>query len=205
MVTRLRKVFVVGVFAAAPLALTIYLVIQLAGWFDSLFQPLLMRALPDYTSPIPGLGIIIGIFVILVIGLLAPSLIGKQVLMATEKIVDRVPLAKLIYSGTKQIFDSFSQSGISKFSRVVLVPFPLEKCLALGFVTQELEEKVVAGTKGRQLSVFIPTTPNPTSGYLIIYPEEEAIPVQISAEEALKLIISGGIVRTSFASLRAKK
>ncbi len=201
---RLRRVFIVGIFATAPLALTIYLIIQLATWFDSLFQPILIRSIPGYSQPIAGLGIVIGIFAIMIVGLLAPSLIGKQVLTTLEKIVDRVPLAKIIYSGTKQIFDAFSQSGLSKFSSVVLVPFPTTGGLALGFVTQEINDGIVAGTIGDQISVFIPTTPNPTSGYLVIYPASKVTPVQISAEEALKLIISGGIVASSYASLRGK-
>jgi uncharacterized membrane protein len=196
-----RRHFIVGIFSTAPLALTAYLIYQLANWFDNLFQPLVQRVVLNYSHPVPGLGIVLGIAFICLVGVLAPSLIGKQFLTVTEKIVDRLPLAKLIYSGTKQIFDSFSQSGITKFSRVVLVHFPHESALSFGFVTQELENGAIPGTIGRQLSVFIPTTPNPTSGYLIVVPEAKAIAVKISPEEALKLIISCGIVRGSFAHL----
>lgn len=196
---RLRKILIVGVFAAAPLALTIYLVIQLAGWFDSLFQPLLIKTLPGYSQPIPGLGIAIGLLAIMLIGLLAPSLIGKQLLTALEKIVDRLPLAKMIYSGTKQLFDSFSQGGArSKFSRVVWVPFPSSDGRTLGFVTQEYRAGEIPGTSGAQVAVFIPTTPNPTSGYLVFYPEEKVSPVDMSTEDALKLVISVGIVKAPF-------
>ncbi|MDB5037333.1 MAG: uncharacterized protein JWQ35_861 [Bacteriovoracaceae bacterium] len=196
-----RRLFIVGVFSTAPLALTIYLIVQMLRWFDSIFQPILWRLLPFYTKPVPGLGIIIGIMFILIVGLVAPSLIGKQILAVLERIVDRLPLAKLIYSSTKQIFDSFSQSGLTKFNRVVLIAFPHAESSSIGFVTQEIEAGVIPGTSGRQLSVFVPTTPNPTSGFLMIVPENKAVSLDISAEEALKLIISCGIVRGSFSHL----
>jgi uncharacterized membrane protein len=204
MFKELRRLFIVGIFSTAPLALTAYILFQLANWFDNLFQPIVQKVLPNYTHAIPGLGIIIGIVFILLVGLLAPSIFGKQLLGLTERIVDRVPLAKLVYSSTKQIFDSFSQTGISKFSRVVLVRFPHPGTLSFGFVTQDISEGLIPGTQGRQLSVFVPTTPNPTSGYLIVVSESEAIPSQLSPEEALKLIISCGIVRGGFTHISKK-
>lgn len=191
-------------FSTAPIALTAYLIFQLANWFDNLFQPIVQKVVPSYTQPVPGLGIILGIACIALVGLIAPSLIGKQFLTAMERVVDRLPLAKVIYSGTKQIFDSFSQSGITKFSRVVLVKFPHQGALTFGFVTQEIEPTQIPGTTGHQLSVFIPTTPNPTSGYLVIVPESDCTTVNISPEEALKLIISCGIVRGGFSNLTVK-
>lgn len=195
----IRRLFIVGIFAAAPLALTLYLIIQLAKWFDSLFQPVVQKfVVPLLGYPIPGLGILLGILVILIIGLLAPSLIGKQFLGMIERVVDRLPLAKLIYSGTKQIFDSFSQTGLKKFNRAVLIRFPHQNSMTIGFVTQEFQPGTLAGMEKSWVSVFVPTTPNPTSGYLLFVPESDIVPLALSSEEALKFVISCGLVKNPF-------
>ena len=112
-----------------------------------------------------------------------------------EAIVHRLPLVKLIYTGTKQIFDSFSETSKSKFSRVVMIPFPRDGTFVIAFVTKEVEEGWVPGHPENKVSVFIPTTPNPTSGYLAFYNPSETIPLDISVDDALKIIISGGMVR----------
>jgi len=196
MIKELRRLFFVGVFTAAPLALTIYLLMKLFGWFDSIFQPLVHPIVqPYFMQDVPGLGIVVGLLFILMVGLMAPSLIGKHVILIIERAVNRVPLAKLIYSGTKQIFDSFSESQIGKFNRVVLVPFPRDNSYSIGFVTHETHETWVPGKHDMKMAVFIPTTPNPTSGYLLFVSPKDAISLSISVEDALKLIISGGLVR----------
>jgi uncharacterized membrane protein len=144
---------------------------------------------------IPGLGILLGVIAIVMFGVIAPSILGKQFLFLTERIVDRLPLVKLIYSGTKQIFDSFSMSHSEKFRRVVYVRFPHKDSFSIGFVTQDRPEGWVDNHADYRLSVFVPTTPNPTSGYLLFLREADTIPLNLPVEEALKLIISGGLVR----------
>lgn len=192
----LRRVFIVGILAAAPLALTVYLVLELAGWFDSLFQPAVQKIiLPVFGRTIPGVGLIAGLFVIMLIGFVAPSLIGKQLLQLIERVLERVPLVKLIYSGTKQIFDAFSQSGLKKFNRVVRVRFPHSEAWTLGFVTQQMNDSQWLGIEGEWVSVFVPTTPNPTSGYLIFVKSSDVQSVDISSEEALSFIISCGLTK----------
>jgi len=166
--------------------------LKLFNWFDGVFQPLI----PSYFyQHIPGLGFLIGILVILGVGVFAPSLIGKQLIRLTESVVHRLPLAKLIYTGTKQIFDSFSETNVSKFSRVVMIPFPRDGTYVIAFVTKEVKEGWVPGHPENKLSIFIPTTPNPTSGYLAFYKPSETIPLDITVDDALKVIISGGMVR----------
>jgi uncharacterized membrane protein len=191
----LRRLFFVGIFTATPIALTLWLIVQLFGWFDGLFSPI-VGIIHNYTGyTVPGLGFIVGIIFILFIGVLAPSLLGRQVIKITENIVHRLPLIKLVYSGTKQIFDSFSESSLSKFSRVVMVPFPKEGTYVIGFVTKEVPEGWVPGHPENKISVFLPTTPNPTSGYLLFVKESEAISLDIKVDDALKVVISGGMVR----------
>lgn len=193
MVKRLRHYFLVGAIAVAPLGITIYILILLFGWFDSLFQPLIRGA---FSIQIPGLGIILGLTFILLIGIVAPSLVGRQIFRALERLAERLPLAKLIYSGTKQIFDSFSQSNLQKFSRVVLVPFPMEGSYSLGFVTQEFPSEWHPQFKEKRYCVFVPTTPNPTSGYLLFLADHQLVSLNLSVEEALKIIISGGLAKS---------
>ncbi|MBN8554082.1 MAG: DUF502 domain-containing protein [Deltaproteobacteria bacterium] len=193
MLKELRRIFFVGVITLAPLALTIYILVQLFRWFDSLFQP---TFLTNY-GYMPGLGFLLGIFIILLVGIFAPSLIGKQFFLITDRIAERLPLVKMIYSGTKQVFDSFSHTGSNRFSRVVMVQFPNEKSYSIGFVTQEIAEGWVPSKPEAKLAVFVPTTPNPTSGYLLFVSVNETMDINISVEDALKLVISGGLVRPS--------
>ncbi len=183
-----------GLLASAPLALTVYVLILLVRWFDDLFQPII-RQLPFIEQSIPGLGIIAGFVFIIAVGVIAPSLLGKQLLIFTEKIMERVPLAKLVYSGSKQIFDSFSVDAISKFNRVVLVEFPRPGMYAIGFVTSEYAKSLHPEIGDIKIAVFVPTTPNPTSGYLVFVPERDTKSLNLSVEEALKLIISGGLAK----------
>lgn len=191
---KIRSTLIVGIFASAPLALTVYILWGLFQWFDSLFQPLLLGVF-YFDKPIPGLGILMGIVFIFVVGLLAPSLLGKQFLLITDKIVEKVPLAKMVYSGTKQVFETFSKDSFGKFNRVVMVEFPRKGAYAIAFVTSDYQKSLTEKQPDLKLAVFVPTTPNPTGGYLIFLPESETIPLNLSVEEALKLIISVGIVK----------
>lgn len=191
---KIRQTLLLGILTSAPIALTIYVFVLLFGWFDQLFQPLVQR-FPGIEHPITGLGILVGIAFILTVGLLAPSLLGKQFLVLMDKLMERLPLAKLVYSGSKQIFDTFSQDSFKKFNRVVLVEFPRSGMYAIGFVTADYPQGLIPEKKNLELAVFIPTTPNPTSGYLVFVPEKDTTLMPISVEDALKTIISGGIVK----------
>jgi len=191
---KFRQTFILGILTAAPIALTIYVFVLLFGWFDALFQPI-VRQFPGIERPITGLGIVVGVVFIYSIGVIAPSLLGKQFFILMERVMERLPLAKLVYSGTKQIFDTFSSDSFKKFNRVVLIQFPREGMYALGFVTADYPEGFVPSTPDLKVAVFVPTTPNPTSGYLVFISASDARPVNISVEEALKLIISGGLVK----------
>lgn len=206
MFDRLRRYFFVGVFAIAPFALTLYVLILLGGWFDRQFQPLIRVAIrPFYDGDLPGLGIILGILLILLVGFLAPSVLGKWTILLSEKVVERIPLAKVIYSATKQIFDAFGQNTAQKFSRVVMIPFPKEGSWAVAFVTQEVTTGWVPDHPETKLAVFVPTTPNPTSGYLMFVDEREAISLDVSIEEGLKLVISAGLAKPGYLEKLALK
>jgi len=191
---RLRKIFLLGIFASAPLALTIYVVVQLIMAFDSLFRPVAERFMGVSTGQgIPGVGIVVGIVVIFLVGLAAPSLLGRQFMLYVEKIVERVPLAKIVYSGSKQIFDSFSGDGLHKLSRVVMVRFPQAETWTIGFLTHHFEEGDFPVSAEEWTTVYVPTTPNPTSGYIVFAKKKDLIFMEMSSEEALKYIISCGL------------
>jgi len=192
--SKIRSTLIVGIFASAPLALTAYFLIALFNWFDDLFQPFVLKAF-GVEQPIAGLGILAGIIFIFLVGLIAPSLLGKHFLLLIDRIVDRVPLAKMVYSGTKQVFETFSKDSFGKFNRVVLVEFPRKGVYSIGFVTSEYAKSISDERPELNLAVFVPTTPNPTGGYLMFFPESDTIPLTLSVEDALKLIISVGIVR----------
>lgn len=197
--SKFRRHFLVGVFTLAPFALTLYLLILFASWFDALFQPAIrVITRPFFDRPIPGLGIAVGILLIVFVGMTAPSFLGKQVLRMVEVLVARIPLAKVIYSAARQIFDAFSQTSTDRFRRVVAVPYPRDKSFVIGFVTQEAREGWVPGKPETKLAVFIPTVPNPTSGFMIFYDPAETIPLDISVEEGLKLVISAGLAKPHY-------
>lgn len=193
MFRELRRLFLVGLFTLAPLALTVWIIIKTFQWLDSLFRPEFLSNYFRYN--IPGLGILLGVVAIVLFGVIAPSILGKQFIFLMERVVDRLPLVKLIYSGTKQIFDSFSKPQSEKFRRVVYVKFPYQDAYSIGFVTQESHKGWVEGSSDHKLAVFVPTTPNPTSGYLLFVREMDTVASRLTVEDALKLVISGGLVR----------
>lgn len=196
MLSRLRRYFFVGVFTVAPFALTLYVLLLFARWFDSLFQPIIRTIMQRFfENPIalPGVGIFIGVILIIFIGMLAPSFLGKQIVNITERIMAKIPLGKIIYSAARQIFDAFSASGAQKFSKVVMVPFPMKGMWACGFVTKEQHDGWVPNQENTKLAVFVPTTPNPTSGWLMFVDPREAVALDLTVEEGLKLVISGGL------------
>lgn len=185
-----------GLFTSAPLALTVYVVVQLIVWFDSLFQPIAERFLgvSGHLS-FPGVGILMGILFILAVGVAAPSLLGRQLMLLVEKIVERVPIAKVVYSGVKQIFESLSSEALKKSSRVVLVHFPQQKVWCIGFVTKEIPKGEFPEEGSDWVAVFVPTTPVPSAGFLVFCQSAELIPLQMGSEEALKYIVSCGLAR----------
>jgi uncharacterized membrane protein len=195
--SRIRSTLVVGLLATAPLALTVYIFLVFIEWFDSLFQPIAQQ-IPYLPENIWGLGIVVGIILVFVVGIVAPSILGRQLLIVSEKIVEKLPLVKLVYSGTKQIFDSFKADTFKKFNRVVLIEFPRPGAYAIAMVTADYQKSVIEN-RNITVAVFVPTTPNPTSGYLLFLSPEQITPVSMGVDEALKVIISGGIVQPQFA------
>lgn len=132
--------------------------------------------------------------IILLVGILTTNIFGKKLLQLGETIVEKIPFVRTIYRGTKQVVVSFANADTNSFKKVVLIEFPRKGLHALGFVTGETKGEVQVHTTGTVINVFVPTTPNPTSGFLIFTPIEEVQEINMSIEDGIKYVISGGIV-----------
>lgn len=189
--SRLRRYFITGLIVFLPVAVTVSILLWLFRTLDSflgrLFTLLIGR-------PIPGLGLLASVAVILVIGVLATNVIGRRIVEFFERLMLRIPLARSIYSATKQLSDSIFGQRRAAFQRAVLIEWPRRGVYTVGFVTGESRGEAQAKTPERVFNVFVVSTPNPTTGFLVLVPEEQVIPLEMSVEDALKMVMSGGIV-----------
>ena len=180
-----RRIFA-GLIALMPIMATYWIIKLLFEFLDRLAQPLLALI----GIQIPGLGIILTILFIFIIGLFVTNVLGRTILKWSEIIVARVPIVSTIYNSIKQITGAFSGSTAKSFQRVILIEYPRRNLWTMAFVTNESKNK-----KGDIFyHLFVPTTPNPTSGVFIIVPKKDAIHPNISVESGLRPIVSGGII-----------
>ncbi|ABA89067.1 membrane protein of unknown function DUF502 [Syntrophotalea carbinolica DSM 2380] len=194
---KLRRYFFAGLLVLVPVGLTIVVV----RWIVSLMDGLLVRMLPLRWQPeqlfgfaVPGLGVVLTFLLIIFTGVLATNYFGHKLVRASEKLVYRIPLVKGIYTLFKQVADTVLSSDRQGFRKVVLIEYPRKGLWSIGFVTGVSEGELQRITARRVINVFIPTTPNPTSGYYILVPEEDTCVLGMTVEEAFKLIVSGGMV-----------
>ena len=191
MIKRIRHLFLSGLLSILPIAATLYIMHILLRFLDGMLGGIIQ----DFAGrSIPGAGIIASFLVIVFTGFLVTNVLGQRLLHWAESLLHRIPVAPKIYFGVKQLLDSFSMQGKQAFSRVALVEYPRKGLYAIGFITGEVLGELQAKTSERLISVFIPTTPNPTSGMLILVPDHALTYLDMSVEEGLKLIVSAGIV-----------
>ncbi|HEX2254836.1 MAG TPA: DUF502 domain-containing protein [Thermoanaerobaculia bacterium] len=195
---RLRRVFLTGLLILAPVALTIFVLVQLFQVMDGIFAPLVDRvlatALGREVVRIPGLGLLLTLCVVLLLGWLSTHVGGRRLLRWMEEVIQSIPVAKSIYNATKGILEAVSRDQADAFKRVILIEYPKKDIFALAFVTAGARWGHVDERLGDLLLVFVPTTPNPTSGFLLLVPRGEAIELPISVEEGVRMVISGGIL-----------
>jgi uncharacterized membrane protein len=184
---KLRAQFLAGILVVVPIVIAILILVWLFNYIDNIAQPV-ATSLLGHT--IPGLGFGIMVLLIYLTGVVATSLIGRRLIRYGESLLARVPLFRYIYTGIKQIMESFAGPREAGFLQVVLVEFPKKGMRVIGFVTSE--SCVESGEK--LLTVFIPTSPNPTSGYLEIVRESDVIQTNVSIDDALKMVLSAGKV-----------
>lgn len=195
--SKIKAYFFTGILVTAPVGMTFYLAYKLIIWLDRLVNRVLPPEFrPDNYLPVtvPGLGIIVLTALMIVIGMFATGFLGKFFLRLGEWILYKLPFISSVYSLIKQVFATFLSNKNRAFNRVVMLEYPRKGLWILGLVGTETGGEMQEKLPEPMLNVFIPTTPNPTSGFLIFVPKSEVIEVDMSVEEAIKFIISGGIV-----------
>jgi uncharacterized membrane protein len=194
---RLRGYFFAGVLVTAPLAITVYIAWLLISFVDErVFSVIPPVYNPETYLPfsIPGIGLILMVLVLTLVGALTAGYVGKLLLRLSERLLNRMPVVRNIYGTAKQIVETVVNNKTSAFREVALVEYPRREIWTIGFITgRSIDEIAQAGGQGL-VNVFVPTTPNPTSGFLLFLPEKDVHRLSMSVEEAVKLIISGGIV-----------
>ncbi len=191
-----RRHFLTGLLVIVPLGLTFFVVSWIVGFMDSLLEILPHRFHPETYLPfaIPGLGVIFTLAIIQFVGLLSANLLGRKVVKTYEVVLDRIPVVRGIYIAVKQLLEQILSSESDRFRRAVLVEYPRRGIYSIGFVTGTASELIQEKMQEKVLNIFIPTTPNPTSGYYLLIPEAETLPLEITVEQAFKLIVSAGMV-----------
>ncbi|WP_299369895.1 DUF502 domain-containing protein [uncultured Tateyamaria sp.] len=221
--SRLRASFLTGIVVIAPVGLTIWLIWTVIGWVDGFVWPLvptvwqpdsivnyfvgnprfiendagLRIANPDWINVnVRGVGVIVFLLFTIFIGWVAKGFIGRSLIRYAESLVERTPVVRSIYSGIKQISETVFAQSERSFEKACLIEYPRKGIWAIGFISTVAKGEVSerAGNTGTLLSIFVPTTPNPTSGFLLFFPAEDVIELDMSVEDAAKLVISAGLV-----------
>lgn len=194
--TPLRRYFLTGLAVLLPSVLTIYILGKTFMVIEGMLSGFLQKHMEIY---IPGSGVLITLTFIVLVGVLATNLIGKKLIQLGEQILVKIPLFSKIYVAIRQISHAFLGENRSLFRRVVLLEYPRHGVYSLGFVVSEGADEIQAKSSSTRIfNVFVSTTPNPTSGFLVLVPEEETIPLEMSVEEGLKLVISGGTITPTY-------
>ena len=194
--TSLKNYFLTGLLVILPIFITVYVILSLIRAMDAILKYIPAKYLPEtyLQIHIPGLGLILVVILVFVVGLLTRNFIGRKIVHLGENIVDRIPLVRVLYTGVKQLLEPLFLQKTNAFKKVALIEYPRRGVHVIGFVTGESKGEVQSKTSKDMMNVFVPTTPNPTSGFYILIPEDEVVYLNMSVEDAFKLIISGGIV-----------
>ena len=198
---KIRRFFFTGLLVSAPIIITLYVTWLVITFIDTKVASLL----PEYLDfrkalpyQIPGLGLIIVLIFVTLIGAMTPGIIGRTFLKIGETILFKMPVIRTVYSSIKQIMETVMSTNSKSFKEVVLVEYPRKGIWVIAFVTSDIKNEIKNKIKKKQLvSIFVPTTPNPTSGFLLILPKDDLIFLNMPVDQAVKLVISGGIVTAS--------
>lgn len=198
LISRVRNNFLTGLVVVAPVILTLYVIYLIVTFIDTRVVPWVPAAYNPATylgQDIPGFGVIIFILVTTLVGMLTKGLFGRQMLRLGENLVDRTPIVRSIYNAVKQIVETIFSQSQSSFQHACLIEYPRRDLWAVAFVSTDAKGEL-PGKIGQNevMSVFLPTTPNPTSGFLLFVPRRDVILLDMSVEEAAKLVISAGLV-----------
>jgi len=192
-VASLRKYLLAGIVALAPFLVTVALINWLIELSDSAVAMLPPEYRPEvlFGADIPGLGIILALLLIIVIGMVTTHFIGNQLMRLVDRTMERIPLVRTIYKATRQLLEATLSDSSKAFQKVVMVPFPNKGTMVIGFVTGETTV-AIHGSDETRISVFVPSTPVPTTGWLLFIEPSEIVHLDMSVEEGMKLVLSGG-------------
>lgn len=192
----LRRYLVAGLIVWIPLVVTVVVVRFLLNLMDRtlVLVPPAWRPETLLGFHVPGLGMVLTVLVLLVTGFLGANLLGRRIVGAWESLLARIPLVRSVYSGAKQVAETLFSDGGTSFKKVLLVQYPREGVWSICFMTATGLAEVQARTDEEVACVFVPTTPNPTSGFIVFVPREDLIELDMSVDEALRMIISLGVV-----------
>lgn len=189
-VAYIRSRFITGALVAFPLVVTLFFARFLFNLLDRWSYPITQRL---FGFQVPGAGAIVAIVLIFATGMLAHRVLGRRLLHFGDNLAGRVPVLGPIYRGAREITKAFSGDRVKEFRRVVLVPFPTDGIWSIAFLTGEFTIETPEGPR-KMVSTFMPTTPNPTTGFFLIFPAERALASTLTVEEAVRMVISGGLI-----------
>jgi len=193
----LRNYFLTGVIVLVPSAVTVFIMVLLFRYADGILGDAVSSAIG---YPMPGVGLVATIMVFILVGIFAQNVLGRRFMKWIDYSLESLPVVRSLYVGIKQVSDVILQHNQGEFQRVVMVEYPKEESWAIGFVTGDFPAPATPGCFGgkQMITVFVPTTPNPTSGFLLIIDKSKIIDTSLSIEEAMKMVISGGLVRPGY-------
>ena len=218
LISRLRTAFLTGLVVIAPVGLTVWLIWSVIGWVDGFVLPFVPNTyqpealinrwldIPRFVNGEPnedwigvnirGVGVVVFLLFTIFVGWIARGVIGRAMIAWAESMVQQLPVVRSIYSGIKQISETVFAQSDRNFEKACLIQYPRKGIWAIGFISTTAKGEVLekAGNSGALMSVFVPTTPNPTSGFLLFFPKEDVIELDMSIEDAAKLVISAGLV-----------
>lgn len=192
----MRKYLIAGLLVWMPLGITFLVIRAIVGFLDKTLLLLPAAYQPDNLLGfhIPGLGVLLAVVLVLATGMIVANLLGRRLVNAWESLLSRIPLVRTLYAGIKQIMEAVLAADAKSFRRVLLVEYPRRGVWSLGFLTSDQLGEVQEKTESDVVGVFIPTTPNPTSGFVLMVPEHEVVYLDMTVEQGLKMIISMGTV-----------
>lgn len=199
LINRLRNYLLTGIIVAAPLTITIYLTASIVNWVDGKVKPWIPRAWnpENYVPfPVPGTGLLVALAVLTLLGFLTANIFGRTIIAIGEAILARMPLIRNVYAALKQIFETALSERSSTFRQAGLIEYPRRGLWAVVFIATTVRGEVSERLPDDDdaISVFLPTTPNPTSGFLLFVPRRDVLLLDMSVEDAAKLVISAGLI-----------
>ena len=197
MLAKIKNYLLTGILVTAPVVITFWIVISLVRLFDRIITPII----PLYITPntylprdVPGLGLIVLVVFLILIGFIAANFFGSYILRKTELVINKIPLIKVFYKAIKQILETILKNNSKAFREAVLMEYPRKGVWVIGFTTGEVKGVIKEKVKIQMVNVFVPTTPNPTSGFLLLVPKSQIKPLNVKVDDAIKTIVSAGII-----------